>query len=318
MDILEALAREALPALAGAELDIEMLATLEHTIVARVSARGADSVSVIVKIANHPKGLPLLRREVRFYSIIAPRLDRGVCPSCYLCKESDRTGALVLEDLRGETPPKAELPSSAMVHDLVQALARLHTDARKIEAIDRVWEEAFGDDPYGTARGRLADLERRTSSLLADERDSLEESAKQTLNSLTRLPATLGAAAPGTIAHGDAHFANALFADGGVRLIDWGNVLLGIGEIDLAHAIALNLPRSFAREIEEELLREYAAYCGVEPDRTRSRYKVAVLYAIASALGMREFGLPRSAWWTLLTNALDAASELGAIDELRG
>jgi len=116
--------------------------------------------------------------------------------------------------------------------------------------------------------------------------------------------------------HGDAHFCNAIFGNGSVRLVDWGNVVLGIGEVDVAHAIAMNLHRSLGRTMEDELLDEYANCCGQDLASTWWRYKAGVLYAITSSIAMWEFGLSETTWRYLFTNAMNTAMDLDAIEIL--
>ena len=115
-----------------------------------------------------------------------------------------------------------------------------------------------------------------------------------------------------TILHGDAHCANALYAADGAVLLDWGNAAIGPGEIDLAHAVALNLPPDLRARWEPSLIDTYRTRLDGhdaprEHDEMMRRYRLGVLYAVAVPLGHWAGGVPDQIWRRLLDNAVSAA-----------
>jgi thiamine kinase-like enzyme len=121
------------------------------------------------------------------------------------------------------------------------------------------------------------------------------------------------------IIHGDAHFANALFSpEPRACLIDWGMPMIGFGEIDLAHALAMNLSQNLRREWEQEMVGIYLdqmAACGspIEKSVFYERYRLGVLYSFVSPIIWWRFGVPEPLWQSALTNSLDAARDLGLL-----
>ena len=99
-------------------------------------------------------------------------------------------------------------------------------------------------------------------------------------------------------------------------MIDWGMPMLAFGEIDLAHAIALNLPGGSRRVWELELIRIYleglsASGVSIDPELFRDRYRLGVLYAVASPISWWRSGLPEELWRPALSNVIEAARDLG-------
>lgn len=79
--------------------------------------------------------------------------------------------------------------------------------------------------------------------------------------------------------------------------------MIGPGAVDLAHALALKLPRLFSSEYEEQLLRRYAETCAlhgheVREADVRERYRQCLLLTIVVAVGMRSVPVMAERVWS--------------------
>lgn len=298
-------------------MEVQHIDTLDHSSVVRVVIPDFVPGSVIVKRSTGNDSALLTLREVRFYMHFAPLLSDGLCPKCYLSEEGQTESVLVLEDLEGPYSCCGAAPSQVQAQLFVLALAKLHTSARQIWNLSDLWCENFTDQPYNYIDGRLQSFPSKLSSFLSQHSKGLDGESVAILNDLPHLRELFIEINEDTIVHGDAHFWNALYSWNDARLIDWGNAALGFGEIDVAHAIAMNLPREVSREIEKQLLCDYAGYIA-EDGRNHDveevwyRYKAGILYAITSSISMGEAGVPFETWWSLFINSMSAARELYA------
>jgi aminoglycoside phosphotransferase (APT) family kinase protein len=198
----------------------------------------------------------------------------------------------------------------------VEALAELHAAGSKRASLPADWTREVGGIWYDTIEGRLSQL----GALLPRFIDVIGDATDPwTLRLLTRLRGALAALASfaksHTILHGDAHYWNGLYSGREAALLDWGNACLGPGEIDVAHAVALNLPREIGRQWELPLLESYCRRLndlGVPRslDDVRARYLRGVLYAITVPIGQWSAGVPAEVWRRLFENASAAAREL--------
>ncbi len=87
--------------------------------------------------------------------------------------------------------------------------------------------------------------------------------------------------------------------------------------MDLAHAVALNLPPEVARRWEAQLLESYVLglnEAGVSRSlgETCERYRQGVLYAVTVPIRQWAAGVPEDTWLRLFRNVLVVARELGA------
>jgi aminoglycoside phosphotransferase (APT) family kinase protein len=298
----------------AAAFEYEALRTLQHSYVARIqleSEAGSGRRLVFKQSVAATDNSTL--REARFYSRIADWLPPGAVPNCLAVEIEGTTTALLLEDLAPVFRPAAEgVPSFAEANAFIEALATIHAAAMQRPDIAGEWAAAFGDLPHSTIEGRLAWTLETCARFLA-EAEGIDPLTRETISRIVAAgPAILGTALPRTIAHGDAHFWNALYADAGAVLLDWGNVCLGPPGIDLAHAVALNLPPGVRQEWEQILLAAYTQAMrrnGVEVDEptVREWYRRGVLYALVVPAGLRAMGIdmPR-----LMANVSAAAREL--------
>jgi len=234
--------------------------------------------------------------------------------------DEEPAGGLLIEDL-SESHRRADEPQPTRLQcrRFVEALAALHGLTTSDATIRRRWAIVSNDLPAATIEQRLSFFRLALEPFIETVRDRVDHEVRSFLNGLRDLDERIRHMAPGAdaLVHGDAHFANALFP-GASRacLIDWAMPMIGFGEIDLAHALALNLPGDLRRAWEEEMvsvyLNEMSAWgSSVERDLFYERYRLGVLYSFVNPVVWWWSGVPESQWWAGLSNSLDAACDLG-------
>lgn len=295
--------------------EYELLSTLAHSLVARVhlaSASGMPS-SVIYKRSQAGAGAFLTLREVRFYHEFGRTLPADIAPHAYLAARTDAGATLVLEDLEPRFRPCASsVPSLDEARAFVRSLARVHACTHQTDG--DIWAAAMCAGPYDTLAGRLQMLALGFDAARADT--GLDDETADLVHVIASVPVSLAAfASERSILHGDAHFWNAVYAADHAVLFDWGNTCLGPGEIDLAHAVAMNLPRDVRRGWERALLDDYHDALiqeGVSRGRVEieERYRLGVAYALTVPLRQRAAGVPERIWRPLLANVSAAARDL--------
>lgn len=303
--------------LARADVRVDALQTLAHSEVYRLRVP-SRSASFILKRSGAADLAGLAERERRFYRHIAHRLPERLVPGCVLIAD-DPAGWLLIEDLSATHAQSGDPLHPTLEHcrALVRALGCLHGFTRTRPAIRQRWHRIAADLPAATMEQRLDFFSVALGPFLQAHRDRLHPGVAALLSRVEGLPALLAAARqPPALVHGDAHPGNALYSPASSAcLIDWGMPMLGPGEIDLAHALALNLPRRIARRWEHELVHAYRqqlAASGTDPDARsfKERYRLGVLYALTSPVVWWYSGVPESLWWPALSNTVDAAADL--------
>lgn len=305
------------------EVHLEPLQTLPHSEVYRVRI-DAPATSFILKRPGASDLAGLADRERRFYRHIAPLLPSGLVPHCVLVVDGDQSGWLLIEDL-SKTHYQANEPAEPTRQEcryLVEALATLHGFTSTNSTIQKQWTKVAMNLPAASIEQRVGFFLSTLEPFLAMLRDRVDARIVDFLSGLDELSESLAKAAPTTkmLVHGDAHFGNALYSPAlSVCLIDWGMPMVAFGEIDLAHALALNLPRHVAREWENEMVSVYLdqmAACGsaADVDTFYDRYRLGVLYSLMSPVVWWRTGVPDSVWWPALNNSLDAAHGLGLMN----
>ena len=304
-------------ALSRHQIRIEPLQTLAHSEVYRIHI-DSPPTSLILKRPGAADLAWLAERERRFYRHIAPHLPDWLVPRHVLAVE--QPGWLVIDDL-SKTHHAAENPSEPTRQEcrcLVEALATLHGLTSNPTTQD-VWARTAAGLPAANIEQRLAFFLTALEPFIVMLRKRLDRKVVDFLSGLNGINELIQQAAspPRAIVHGDAHFANALYsAAPRACLIDWGMPMLAFGEIDLAHALALNLPRRLGKAWEAEMVRIYLdqmAACGssVDSEVFYERYRLGVLYSLVSPVAWWRSGVPEPVWWTALNNSLDAARDLG-------
>ncbi len=316
-DSLKDILEKAVGADIGKFFSVSIIKTLEHSRVLRVVLKDNAPRSLIIKQSTQGESAFLTIREAEFYKHIAPLLPRNLIPKCYLVDHDKSEATIVLEDLGNSYSSCGEKPSNDEIRLFIRALAELHSSSRAFRNLSDIWNTAFANHSYNSIKGRLHSLPSRLETFLELFSSRIDDHTKAILTDLFDLKEILTDLGEDTIIHGDAHFWNALYSYEEARLIDWGNTCLGFGEVDLAHAIAMNLPRGLSRGQEDHLLREYSNCLAEFGEKISlkeiwSRYQVGIQYAITTSISMWQIGVSYRIWWPLFVNITNAAKELKA------
>ncbi len=296
---------------ADASVRVEPLVTLPHSYVARV--RREDTAPMLFKQAGSPEFAPGVRKELIVNRDVLGRFAEPVGPALISADETADQPWMLFEDLtESHAPPQFQPPAYAQISAFVDSLARTHSQARALP-LPALFENVVGDVRVTDGAEEVAEV----LDLFLHEVDgdrfpprsyALVRRIRDNLGQLARM---LGDDA--TLVHGDAHFGNALYSASGALLIDWALAVMGPGEVDLAHALAMNLPRLFSSEYEEALLRRYVETCGSyghqeSEARVRERYRQCMLLTVIIAVGMRTVpGMSDLIWSFLFTNVVHSA-----------
>lgn len=303
------------------DIHVEPLQTLAHSEVYRVRL-DSPPTSVILKKSGTSDVAGLAKRERRFYRHIAPLLPSWLVPECLLIIEADQAGRLFIKDLSGSHhSARSPEPTRVECRCFVEALATLHGLTGSHSTIQNTWTKVATDLSAGTIEQRLSFFQLALGPFVAMIHERVDHAVERFLTDLNDLEGRikrLGTQADAII-HGDAHFANALFSpEPRACLIDWGMPMIGFGEIDLAHALAMNLPQNLRREWEQEMVGVYLnqmAACGspIEEAAFYERYRLGVLYSFVSPIVWWRFGVPEPQWRSALANSLSAARDHGLL-----
>lgn len=302
------------------QIHVEPLQTLAHSEVYRLTI-DSPSTSLIVKRPGTADVAGLAERERRFYRYIAPSLPEQLVPRCLLAVEEDQL--LIIEDL--STTHRSIQDSSTPTREeclcLVRSLATLHGVTGNDPGLAKAWHANSEDLPAATINQRIDFFLIILQPFIETIRDRFDPGAVDFITGLHDITERIQAASPdaSSLIHGDAHFGNALYSTAPQAcLIDWGMPMLGFGEIDLAHALALNLPRHLARSWQAEMMSAYLdqlAACGAPADAATfdERYRLGVVYSFVNPVVWWQSGVPEPVWLSALANSLDAARDIDLI-----
>ena len=290
---------------------IEHLFTLPHSAVSRVAL--SDGKTVIVKQAGSGEFADGLRREIVINRDVLSELPEKVAPELLSASADVEVPWLVFEDISAthESLPLGSPPAPPHIEKFVRALGKIHAQSMQIDLA-----EAFSNVPGGVY---VTDGSERAAPLLDAFLHSFDSNrfpprtydlVKNIRDNIPTIVDLL--AGQSALIHGDAHFWNALYSDDAL-VLDWALATVGPGEVDLCHALAMNLPRDFSREHEPPALRLYVQTCsevGVDLDESDvlDRYRICLLQTVVVAVGMQAVvGMPEAVWTRLFTNAVQSA-----------
>lgn len=312
--------------LAPAEVaSVEQLPTLPHSVVARVTLD--DGRCLIFKRAGAAGFAPSVRKELIVNRDVLSQLPRGVAPAYVGGSVGDADGRLpwlLTADLSA-THASAALatpPTQHLIEQFVDALACTHAQSTALD-LPALFADVAGDVWVHDGAEHVPAV---LDAFLHEYRDGrfpprtyeLIETIRDNVNGLARLLSQHA-----VLLHGDAHYGNALYREDGAVLLDWALAVIGPGEVDLCHALAMNLPRYFSSEYEPGLLRRYAAVCSewgmpTSEQDVLHRYRTCLLLTVIVATGMRTVpGIEERVWSYLFTNAVHAAVDHESIELLR-
>jgi hypothetical protein len=205
-----------------------------------------------------------LRREVLFYSAIAPAMDQAFTISCYDAAHEPETGAshILLEDVSGMHAACSTPSCRRNCERAIDTLACLHAFWWDHPRLGK----DIGSFPTPEERQRhWIDAEESTTAFMAALGDQLPRPWRATYERvLPALPGLFKRHATGrnlTLVHGDAHLGNFLFPKAAeaekTYLIDWQFWHPTIGGTDLAFMMATDWEPDTRRHLEEALMRRY-------------------------------------------------------------
>jgi len=265
------------------------------------------------------------RREVAFYTTVAPATPPGLLPRCFEAEITpDGTWHLLLEDLTDTHAIATQWPmppTVAQSEAIVRCRARFQAawwDHPRLGVDVGAWPSQAEMDKW------LADLARAYEAFA----DALGERLPQHRRALYE---ELFASAPKllqrfrshrhmTIIQGDAHVWNCFLPkdeNDTPRLFDWDGWRPNIGADDLAYMIAMHWYPEMRRQSERSLLdvfHEELLACGVAGYDRRALeddYRLSVLWEIARPVWQRAAGIPPAIWWNHLERIHLAADDLG-------
>lgn len=292
-------------------LQVELLVTLPHSLVARV--QNSDGIRMLFKQAGRPEFSPGMRKELIVNRDVLSQLPDAVGPAFIDGNATAELPWILFEDVTASHAAATIAPPTLKTVELfVDSLARTHSQARSLPLLD-LFGNVEGDvrvsDGAEHVPAVLDEFLRRTDTSQFPPR--CHELIASIRDNIPRLAQLLSAEE--TLVHGDAHFRNALYADDSALLIDWALAVIGPGEVDLAHALAMNLPRLHSSEYEADLFRRYAATCSLHGYNTNEasvadRYRKCLLLTVVVAVGMNTVpGITEQVWTFLFTNAVHSA-----------
>ena len=296
---------------ADTSCQIEPLVTLPHSFVARVQ-RASDQ-PMIFKQAGDPGFAAGMRKELTINRDVLSQFSDPVGPAFIAGDESTELPWILFEDIAvNHQPATTQPPLRRQIELFVDSLARTHAQARNLPLAD-LFQNVDGDR-------RVSDGAEHVPAVLDEFLHRMDhnrfparnfELVRSLRDNIPKLAELLDG--DETLMHGDAHFANALYSDSEALLIDWALAVIGPGEVDLAHALAMNLPRLFSVEYEPDLLERYAATCceygsEVSTAEVRERYRSSLLLTVIVAVGMNTVpGMSDLVWSFMFTNAVHTA-----------
>jgi hypothetical protein len=300
---------------------IEALSTLPHSRVYRITL--GDRRRVILKHAGAAEFAEGMRKELVVNRDVVAKLPRKVAPALLDGSAEGGLPWLLFEDISvsHHSVSAARPPAFEHIRKFVQALATSHAQSARLDLAD-LFSEVNGDIRVTDgSEGVAGVLDRFLHEVEADRFPPRSyDLIRKIRDNVPRIIELLSGQS--VLIHGDAHFGNALYADDAL-LLDWALAVIGPGEVDLCHAVAMNLPRYFASEYESAVVGEYVRTCcdlgqNVGEHSVMDRYRRCLLLTVIVATGMKSVaGIQDRVWSYLFTNAVhsaidhDSASFLG-------
>ncbi|MGV7217671.1 phosphotransferase [Bradyrhizobium sp. UFLA05-112] len=321
----------------GAVREVKVLSSRD-TILSHITRLGLRYVgesngapqSLILKTAHasFAKSLPNAgRREVAFYTQLAPRMPLRLVPRCFdgHFDEESLAWHLTLEDLTDshEIATAWPLPPShGQAMGIVTTLARMHAawwDHPSLGETVGVWMSAAETtnllETFTGHYDRFADM---LGDRLGEERRDLFH---RLLAQWDRLFQRYHSRRHVTIIHGDAHTWNFLLPRAAVadtvRIFDFDQWRINVPTGDLAYMMALQWYPETRRALERPLLDSYYGtliahgVTGYSREALDRDYRQSVLWHITNPVWQWSVNIPPVIWWNNLQRVLLAVDELG-------
>ena len=267
------------------------------------------------------------RREVAFYTTIAPAMPPGLLPRCFDAQAAPdgSTWHLLLEDLTDTHFIATQWP---LPPTLAQTEAIVRCRAR--------FQAAWWDHPrLGDGIGHRpsdGEIDQRRDWLAKLYEDFADELGERLSPQRRALYEKLFAEAPRlvqrtrdwrhmTVIQGDAHVWNCFLPKDGTaetpRLFDWDGWQVAVGTEDLSYMIAMHWYPDMRQRTEQPLLdafhNELLAHgvTGYDRRALQDDYRLSVLWQTTRPIWMRAVRIPPSIWWSNLERIHLAVDDLG-------
>ena len=273
------------------------------------------------------------RHEVAFYTRLAPKMPRGLVPSCFdgHFGEESQTWHLLLEDLTDSHEIASQWPlppSREQMMAIVTTLARLHAawwDHASLGETVGAWASAEDSathmETFAGHYDRFADL---LGDRLSEERRLLY---RRLVEQSARLSQRYHSRRHVSITHGDAHTWNFLLPRAGVvntvRIFDFDLWGINVPTSDLAYMMAMQWYPERRQALERPLLNLYHetliahGVTGYTRGALDQDYRSSVLWHITKPVWQWSINLPPLIWWNNLERVMMAVEDLGC-EEILG
>jgi len=265
------------------------------------------------------------RREVAFYTTVAPATPQGLLPHCFEA-EITEAGAwhLLLEDLTDTHAIASQWPlppTVAQTEAIMRCRARFQAawwDHPRLGIDVGIWPSDTEIDEWlaGLFKGYEAFADALGERLPPHRRALYEGLFAQAPKLLQRFRSHRHM----TVIQGDAHVWNCFLPKDGIdtpRLFDWDGWQPNIGADDLAYMIAMHWFPEMRQQTERPLLDAFHdellahGVAGYDRRALQDDYRHTVLWQITRPIWMRAVRIPPNIWWNNLERIHLAADDLG-------
>jgi aminoglycoside phosphotransferase (APT) family kinase protein len=265
------------------------------------------------------------RREVAFYTKLAPKMPPQLVPRCFDGNFDEESLAwhLLLEDLTDshEVATAWPLPPShGQAMAIVTALARMHAAWWDHASLGETVGEWMSTDDAANLSETFAGHYDRFANLLGDRlSEQRRDLFRRLLDQWVPLFQRYHSRRHVTIIHGDAHTWNFLLPRGAdtVRIFDFDQWRISVPTSDLAYMMALQWYPETRQVLEWPLLDRYHdtlvehGVIGYSRDTLRRDYRLSTLWQITSPVWQWSANIPPVIWWNNLQRVLLAVDDLG-------
>lgn len=264
------------------------------------------------------------RKEVAFYTNVAPATPDGLLLRCFEAHHDTMTGAwhLLLEDLTDSHTITTQWPLPPTIAQS-EAIVRTHAsfqaawwDDPRLGVTVGAWPEPKAVEDWlknlTASYAKFADL--LGDRLSAERRAFYERLFEQAPLHRYRSRRNV------TLVRGDSHTWNCFLPRDGVadtvRLFDWDGWRPTIGAEDLAYMMAMHWYPDLRRRAESHLLDGYhqelieRGVTGYDRSSLQDDYRLSVLWATTRPIWMQSAGIPPVIWWNHLERIHLAAADL--------
>ena len=273
------------------------------------------------------------RREVAFYTTVAPATPPGLLPRCFdaQARPDGASWHLLLEDLTDTHFIATQWPLPPTVAEteiIMRCRARFQAawwDHQRLgDGVGHHPSDAEIDQWQAWLAGLYEAFAGALGERLSPERRALYEklfAEAPRLVQRTRAPRHM------TVIQGDAHVWNCFLPKDGTsetpRLFDWDGWRVAVGTEDLAYMIAMHWYPDLRQRAERPLLDAFHdellanGVTGYDRRALQDDYRLSVLWQTTRPIWMRSVGIPSVIWWNNLERIHLAADDLNC-QELLG